>query len=880
MAVDSEVIEAVKRGEKDRYAELVVRYQRMVYGIAWSQLGDNDLCEEAAQETFVRAFRYLVALRHPERFGGWLARITRNVSTSLLRKHARELKGRERWRLESAHPHYLQPPNNEDQSLSGTLRHILTELPHAHRECLVLFYLEGKNIRETAEVLNISEAAVKTRLHRARIELRGCLEERLETSLGQLAPPRDLSLLILPLLPAVPFAAGLGASTVAGKVIAGLGQVASVGFLLITTLLQTAFVGALLAWYGKNELDNLAPGAGKQLRSRMLIRTLMTLFFMIVGITFLSQWASLRFGPLLVFQLLVPFCLWGFWRTCRMLRVNNSRFVWGQLLAVGTFGVTSFVIGFYDAPFWIFLGALLPLNIVLYETNKSKPARHDYNLFIRDAMGILGAPDSQPQTIQQCTPLQRKAFAQFLGRRFLISDFTLAPTGIRLSLPPVATGALMYLGVSGAKSVVTIDESAVCSAQLGRRDLRDLTKFCNVAPTRKADLEQSVARVVQSAFQRFLKGDTAAVEVLLDTASDEHIFVTPVAKSRVYRIVGLVSMVASIVAIAMFATLSPPFHLAKPVSQSVAAQSMLAWSASTPPAGDFNYVMYASVQPSPAFFGSSDTTAYRNALFAYLQVRFKDNPMETFLKNSDAVSPLYHALRDRTLTPGQFDTLGFTHEKALAAINQLDKNDFASIDKQSTITRTTGAASYGAVNLELLAMRLASFDLLDCLDSIDTQALPAQIAAHQITPNWALPEGYAPIDTTMAAGLFDFGWCDLRTTRAALWILKTLDKLDAIDRDACVEGILRFHQGNGEFRKGVRTEPWIAIHGNEEDTFYALESLYMLAALDRIPNLNRWRYSPITATRSTNGKKDYNAVTGQTVVHWAFQLRLQEIRGY
>ena len=78
MATDAEAIEAVKRGDKDRYAELVTRYQRMVYGIAWSQLGDNDLCEEAAQETFVRAFRYLVALRHPERFGGWLARIARN----------------------------------------------------------------------------------------------------------------------------------------------------------------------------------------------------------------------------------------------------------------------------------------------------------------------------------------------------------------------------------------------------------------------------------------------------------------------------------------------------------------------------------------------------------------------------------------------------------------------------------------------------------------------------------------------------------------------------------------------------------------------------------------------------------------------------------
>jgi RNA polymerase sigma-70 factor (ECF subfamily) len=88
---DTDAVKAVIEGDRDRYSELVERYQKMVYGIAWSHLGDAGLCEDAAQETFIKAFRYLAALRNPEKFSGWLARIARNVSTSLLRKRGREL---------------------------------------------------------------------------------------------------------------------------------------------------------------------------------------------------------------------------------------------------------------------------------------------------------------------------------------------------------------------------------------------------------------------------------------------------------------------------------------------------------------------------------------------------------------------------------------------------------------------------------------------------------------------------------------------------------------------------------------------------------------------------------------------------------------------
>jgi hypothetical protein len=72
--------------------------------------------------------------------------------------------------------------------------------------------MEGKNIREAASTLGISETAMKTRLHRARLALRDLLEESLEQSLGALKPDRDISTAVMPLLPSLPFGVAGGGS--------------------------------------------------------------------------------------------------------------------------------------------------------------------------------------------------------------------------------------------------------------------------------------------------------------------------------------------------------------------------------------------------------------------------------------------------------------------------------------------------------------------------------------------------------------------------------------------------------------------------------------------------------------------------------------------
>jgi len=219
---DSQAISAVLRGDKTSYEMLVDKHKKMVYGIAWSRLGDSDLSEDAAQETFIKAYTYLGTLREPDKFAGWLARIARNVCNSLGRRAKRDRAFKERWAvLESAE---TEPRLDERESLTQQLWESFADLPALHREALTIFYVEGKSVAEAATALGITETALKTRLHRARLALRVQLERKLEDSLADLQPSPNFTrsvLVLLPLSPKGAIGAG-GALAVFGKVFASL----------------------------------------------------------------------------------------------------------------------------------------------------------------------------------------------------------------------------------------------------------------------------------------------------------------------------------------------------------------------------------------------------------------------------------------------------------------------------------------------------------------------------------------------------------------------------------------------------------------------------------------------------------------------------------
>src|SRR5471030_1686085 len=80
---DESAVAAVRRGDAERYRELVERHERRVFAVAWSRLGDAALAEEAAQEAFIRGYRRLWLLGDGAKFAAWITTIARHAAINL-----------------------------------------------------------------------------------------------------------------------------------------------------------------------------------------------------------------------------------------------------------------------------------------------------------------------------------------------------------------------------------------------------------------------------------------------------------------------------------------------------------------------------------------------------------------------------------------------------------------------------------------------------------------------------------------------------------------------------------------------------------------------------------------------------------------------------
>ena len=177
----------MKAGDRQAFASFVDAYSGYIYRVALKILGNPQDAEEVLQNTFLKIFEKINTFESRSAFSTWVYRIAVNEALMLLRrqKPAAEnetdsLDAREQ-SLEELRPQLFVDwcclP--EDSLLGNELREILDraiqQLPETLRLVFLLRDVEGLSVRETAQVLEISESAVKTRLLRARLKLRELL---------------------------------------------------------------------------------------------------------------------------------------------------------------------------------------------------------------------------------------------------------------------------------------------------------------------------------------------------------------------------------------------------------------------------------------------------------------------------------------------------------------------------------------------------------------------------------------------------------------------------------------------------------------------------------------------------------------------------------
>ena len=175
-------LEALQAGDRAEFARLVDAYSGPIYRLALKILGDPQDAEDVLQETFIKAYRHVRQFEGRSSFSTWLYRIASNEAFMLLRRRqpdALSVDDNDDDREPIEIVDWCCRP--EDELLTAESRdyldHAIDHLSPVLKAVFILRDIEGLSVRETAEALRISEAAVKTRLLRARLQLREMLSQ-------------------------------------------------------------------------------------------------------------------------------------------------------------------------------------------------------------------------------------------------------------------------------------------------------------------------------------------------------------------------------------------------------------------------------------------------------------------------------------------------------------------------------------------------------------------------------------------------------------------------------------------------------------------------------------------------------------------------------
>lgn len=175
MSSDQEIIDAVLAGNEARFDELFERYHRRLFGLLWHACSNRELAEDIGQEAFLRAFNRLELYSGHAQFYTWLARIALNLLTSFRRKRRLESSlDREGFEIATDNVGEYQSPGADIEltEVQQFVRQAIAMLDEERRVVLILRDFEDMDYESIATVLSLPIGTVRSRLHRARSELK------------------------------------------------------------------------------------------------------------------------------------------------------------------------------------------------------------------------------------------------------------------------------------------------------------------------------------------------------------------------------------------------------------------------------------------------------------------------------------------------------------------------------------------------------------------------------------------------------------------------------------------------------------------------------------------------------------------------------------
>ena len=229
IAGEIRLLQASIKGSSDDFERLVTKYQSLVCAITYSATGDIEKSEELAQETFVRAWKNLTQLRDQTRFKFWLC----SIAKSTIKNHFRHRKSdiiHKAGQITDANSISSSAPDPAQNLIAkeqqAVVDQALQALPESYRQPLILFYRKEQSTTQVADLLDLTEDNVRTRLSRGRKMLKQQVTKMIENSLSSTAPGKAFTVAVMASVAGIAIkgtvaAAAVGATVAASNTAAG-----------------------------------------------------------------------------------------------------------------------------------------------------------------------------------------------------------------------------------------------------------------------------------------------------------------------------------------------------------------------------------------------------------------------------------------------------------------------------------------------------------------------------------------------------------------------------------------------------------------------------------------------------------------------------------
>ena len=184
---DFDLIQSINSGQDERFQDLVERYEQKLYNFSLRMCRDHRDAEDMVQDTFLNVFRYLKDFRYETKFKNWLYKVAASTCIKKRRKSKfapekelslDEFRPNDEAEIPEQVPEWALMPLDKllNAELAGVINRAILSIPKKYRMVIVLRDIEEFSTAETAQILDLSPANVKVRLHRARLFLRDKLK--------------------------------------------------------------------------------------------------------------------------------------------------------------------------------------------------------------------------------------------------------------------------------------------------------------------------------------------------------------------------------------------------------------------------------------------------------------------------------------------------------------------------------------------------------------------------------------------------------------------------------------------------------------------------------------------------------------------------------